>query len=147
MLGAALSLLLSACPSAGHAIIVETSAHRLQLCANGTVEHEYPVAIGLNGVAPKRVGWAQTPLGRFTLGSPRPSTQFHTFVPLLNPDPKRFSAWAIGLHGPPRDSKDAGASNVAQDWTWGCIAVASDLDIDEIARWVVAAKVRTVEFR
>ena len=136
-----------ACPPKGTATIVSTALHQLVLCEDGMAVRSYEVAIGSNGPAPKRVGWAQTPLGTFTLALPRPSAQFHVFVPLVNPDPKRFSAWAIGIHGPPRESKDAGKVNVASDWTWGCIAVSSDAEIDEVAAWIREKKVRRVEFR
>jgi hypothetical protein len=147
MLALALSLVVGACPSKGTAVVVETGAHRMSLCADGVALKEYRVALGSGGVATKRVGWAQTPLGTYTLVAPRPSKQFHTFIGLVNPDPKRFSAWAIGLHGPPRESKDSGDVNVDSDWTWGCIAVASDQLIDEVAAFVRERKVTRVEFR
>jgi hypothetical protein len=148
MLGAVLIILAAApCPGAGTALIVETGAHRLTLCEAGAAHSTHRVAIGSGGVAKKRVGWAQTPLGIFTLAAPRPSAQFHTFIPLVNPDPKRFSAWAIGLHGPPRATKDEGDVNIDTDWTWGCIALRSDERIDEVAAWVREKKVTRVEFR
>jgi len=128
-------------------VVVSTALHQLVLCDEGRAQREFPVAIGSGGPAPGRVGWAQTPLGKFTLAPPRGSSQFHLFVPLVNPDPKRFSAWAIGLHGPPRDSKEAGKSNVETDWTWGCIAVSSDPEIEAIAAWLSARSVKRVEFR
>ncbi len=135
------------CPAKGTALVVAAREHRLARCEDGRAVKVHEVAIGSGGVAPKRVGWAQTPLGRFTLQAPRPSSQFHVFVPLENPDPKRFSAWAIGFHGPPRETKDAGKANVSVDWTLGCIAVSSDAEIDDIAAWVREKKVRRVEFR
>ena len=119
----------------------------MTLCESGTAAHTYRVAIGSGGIAGKRVKWAQTPTGTFTLLAPRPSAQFHTFIGLANPDPKRFSAWAIGLHGPPRETKDEGAVNVDSDWTLGCIAVMSDQLIDEVSAWVREKKVTRVEFR
>ncbi len=147
-----LPLLLSAdpaCPPKGAAIVVATGSHRMVLCAAGEVAHAYDVAIGSGGAVPiaQRIGWAVTPLGVFTLTPPRPSAQFHLFIGLENPAPKRFSAWAIGLHGPPRPSKDAGHSNVESDWTWGCIAVSSDAEIDEVAQWVKAQRATRVEFK
>ncbi len=128
-------------------MIVATSTHSMELCRDGTAEHRYDVAIGSGGPAPKRVGWAQTPLGRFTLALPIPSAKYHVFVPLQNPDPKRFSAWAIGIHGPPRENKDDGHSNVEQDWTLVCIAVSSDKEIDEVAAWIRSGRVTRVECR
>ena len=144
---ASLVLAVAPCPDHGTAVIVETGEHRMTLCEAGEPHSTYRVAIGSGGVAKKRVGWAQTPLGTFTLSAPRPSSQFHTFIPLVNPDPKRFSAWAIGLHGPPRATKDEGSLNVDSDWTWGCIAVMSDQLIDDVAAWVRERKVTRVEFR
>ena len=135
------------CPARGAAIIVETAAHQMALCDAGNPVKVYRVAIGSGGVAAKRVGWAQTPLGVYSLSGPIPSSQFHVFVPLANPDPKRFSAWAIGLHGPTRDTKDEGSLNVSVDWTLGCIAVASDAEIDEVAAWVRATRVKRIELR
>jgi hypothetical protein len=116
--------LLTVCPPSGTALIVETAAHRLVPCEGGEALKEYRVAIGSGRVAKRGVGWAQTPLAVFTLARPRPSKQCHAVIPLVNPDSKRFSAWAIGLHGPPRETKDEGALNVSSGWTWGCIAVA-----------------------
>lgn len=142
------SLVLSAtCPAKGTAVIVETGAHRMTLCDGGEEVKQYRVAIGSGGVAKKRVAFAQTPLGTYTLAAPRGSANYHVFIPLVNPDPKRFSAWAIGLHGPPRETKDSGELNVDSDWTWGCIAVASDQLIDEVAAFVRERKVTRVEFR
>jgi hypothetical protein len=147
VLAALLSTALSACPPSGAAVVVDTSTHAMELCRDGVSEHRYDVAIGSGGPAPKRVGWAQTPLGRFTLALPVVSAKYHVFVPLVNPDPKRFSAWAIGIHGPPRENKNDGHSNVESDWTLGCIAVSSDSEIDEVAEWIRARKVTRVEFR
>jgi L,D-peptidoglycan transpeptidase YkuD (ErfK/YbiS/YcfS/YnhG family) len=135
------------CPRRGAAIIVETGSHQMTLCDGGAAVRVYRVALGSGGVASKRVGWAQTPVGAFSLSTPRPSTQFHLFVPLVNPDPKRFSAWAIGVHGPPRATKDLGVANVEVDWTLGCVALSSDAEIDEVAAWARTTGARRIELR
>lgn len=145
-----LALLLAAlplCPPVGDAVVVEFGAHQLTLCEGGQTHRQYRVAVGSGGATRGRVGWAQTPLGVFELLAPRPSAKFHTFIPLKNPDAKRFSAWAIGLHGPPRETKDEGDLNVSVDWTWGCVALASDALVDEVAAFVRDRKVTRVEFR
>ena len=134
------------CSSTGLAVEVDAAGHRLHLCAHGSAHQSYPVAIGSGGIAGKRVKWAQTPLGHFELLEARPS-QYHLFIPLKNPDARRFTAWAIGIHGPPRANKDDGASNVSTDWTLGCIAVATDADIEAIATWARDNKVTRVVFR
>lgn len=123
---------------------VDTAAHVLELCESGVVAQRFSVAIGSGGAAGRRVGWAQTPRGTFTLLPPRPS-QYHLFIPLQNPDAKRFSQWAIGVHGPPRANKDDGASNVASDWTLGCVAVATDAEIDAIAAWQRAKRAAVIQ--
>lgn len=148
MLAVALTVL-SACPPRGDVVLVDTAHHRMELCTAGTAQHSYDIAHGSGGAAQvaRRIGWAVTPLGRFTLAAPIPSSQFHVVVPLKNPAPDRFTAWAIGLHGPPRSSRTAGHLNVESDWTWGCIAVSTDAEIDEVARWIRARKVTSVEFR
>lgn len=142
-------LVFAACPVRGHAVVVDTTAHRMQLCSAGEVVHGYAVAIGSGGAVPiaQRIGWAVTPLGTFTLAAPIASSQYHVFIPLLNPAPKRFTAWAIGLHGPPRNARLNGPSNAESDWTWGCIAVSSDEEIDQVSAWVRAHQVTRVEFR
>ncbi len=144
MFSTLLLLSLSACPPTGAALRVDTQAHALELCESGQVTGRYAVAIGSGGAAGKRVGWAQTPRGTFTLLAARPS-QYHLFIPLKNPDAKRFSQWAIGVHGPPRANKHDGPSNVATDWTLGCIAVATDAEIEAIAAWQQATKATVIQ--
>ena len=60
---------------------------------------------------------------------------------------KRQVRVTIGLHGPPRDTKDEGDANVSVDWIWGCVALASDVLVDEVAAFVRERKVTRVEFR
>ena len=57
-----------------------------------------------------------------------------------------FTGGAIGIHGPPRGYGTLAqlAMLVARDWTAGCIAVATDEDIDTVAAWVRAREVRGV---
>ena len=47
-----------------------------------------------------------------------------------------YTGSAIGIHGPSRIFARAGWMNTVADWTEGCIAVASDEAIDEIAAWM-----------
>lgn len=135
------------CPQGEPRIVVDTASHALLLCERGELTRRFEIAIGSNGPAPRRVGWAQTPLGDFTLLAPRPSSSFHVFVPLKNPDPARFSAWAIGIHGPQRGWEHAGHVNVETNWTLGCIAVSSDEEMDFIAQWIRTAHARRITVR
>ena len=96
----------SACRLGETAIVVDTTAHRLYLCAGGAAERSFPVALGVNGVEKRRTGDNRTPLGIYALGTPRASGSFHRFVPVAYPTPAQaragFTGSAIGIHGPPR---------------------------------------------
>jgi murein L,D-transpeptidase YafK len=47
-----------------------------------------------------------------------------------------YTGSGIGLHGPRRGYTWLGRLNARVDWTRGCIALASDREIDALARWV-----------
>jgi len=122
-------------------IVVDTRAHQMHLCGAGKIERTFAVALGMRGVGKQRQGDNRTPLGRYGLGPPRASQHFHIFVPVQYPTPAQarmgFTGGAIGIHGPPRGWSFAElASLVAQDWTAGCIAVATDDDIEAVAAWI-----------
>jgi murein L,D-transpeptidase YafK len=129
------------CRASETGIVVDTRAHQLHLCADGKIERTFAVALGMSGVGKQRQGDNRTPLGRYALGPPRASQHFHIFVPVQYPTPAQarlgFTGGAIGIHGPPRgwSFAELGAL-VAQDWTAGCIAVATDNDIEAIAAWI-----------
>ena len=132
------------------AIVVDTTGHRLHLCRDGARAQTFAVALGLNGVDKRRRGDNRTPLGVYGLGTPRASQWFHRFIPVEYPTPAQqragYSGSAIGIHGPPRGFEAATrlAALVVTDWTAGCIAVASDDDIERIVGWVNAHRVRAV---
>jgi len=137
------------CRAGETAIVVDTRAHQLHLCAGGKLERTFVVALGARGVGKQREGDNRTPLGRYGLGPPRASQSFHIFVPVQYPTPSQarlgFTGGAIGIHGPPRGwSLAALASLVAQDWTAGCIAVATDADIEAVADWIRKHEVKDV---
>ena len=140
----------AACQPDETAIVVDTTAHRLHLCRDGTPAQTFAVALGMSGVDKRRAGDNRTPLGSYPLGPPRASRWFHRFIPVDYPTAARrragFSGGAIGIHGPPRGLENAArlAMLVASDWTAGCIAVATDAEIDQIAAWVDAHRVRAV---
>jgi L,D-peptidoglycan transpeptidase YkuD (ErfK/YbiS/YcfS/YnhG family) len=132
------------CRATETAVIVETAAHRLVLCAGGRPEASFEVALGSGGVDKRRVGDNKTPLGLYPLGAPRTSQDYHVFVPVAYPTPAQarrgYTGSAIGIHGPPRQF--AGALALLPlplpDWTAGCIAVRTDAEIDRIAAWLRA---------
>jgi len=140
----------SPCDPGETAVVIDTRAHRMYLCAAGTIDRTFAVALGMRGVGKQRQGDLRTPLGRYGLGPPRASQGFHIFVPVQYPTPAQarmgFTGSAIGIHGPPRGWTNLVqlASLVAQDWTAGCIAVTTDADIEAVAAWVRKRQVKEV---
>ncbi len=132
----------SGCRDRGTLVVVDTGRRTLTLCAGSEPVASHPVALGWEGTGKRRRGDGKTPLGRYSLGVPRPSRKYGTFIPVDYPTPEQrrqgYTGSAIGLHGPPRSSRDAGLANVADDWTLGCVAVADDATIKAIAAWVRA---------
>ena len=140
----------SPCAPRETGVVVDTRAHRMHLCAAGELHHTFAVALGTRGAGKQREGDNRTPLGRYGLGPPRASKDFHIFVPVGYPTPAQarlgFTGGAIGIHGPPRGYSTLAqlAMLVSQDWTAGCIAVASDADIETVATWVRKQEVKNV---
>jgi len=122
----------------------------MHLCRAGESDRSFTVALGSGGVGKQKQGDARTPLGRYGLGPPRGSKNFHIFVPVGYPTAEQarmgFTGSAIGIHGPPRGYGTLAqlAMLVAQDWTIGCIAVATDEDIEAVAAWLRKHEVRNV---
>jgi L,D-transpeptidase catalytic domain len=57
-----------------------------------------------------------------------------------------FSGGAIGIHGPPRGFETAMRllALVETEWTAGCIAVATDDEIERIVAWIHQRRVKGV---
>jgi murein L,D-transpeptidase YafK len=131
-------------------VVVDTKTHQMHLCDGGKIDRTFAVALGVSGVGKKKEGDNRTPLGRYGLGPPRASKGFHIFVPVGYPTREQarmgFTGGAIGIHGPPRGYGTLAqlARLVADDWTAGCIAVATDADIEAVAAWVRARDVKDV---
>ncbi len=130
--------------------MVDTKTHQMHLCAAGKIDRTFAVALGVSGVGKQREGDNRTPLGHYGLGPPRASKGFHIFVPVGYPTREQarmgFTGGAIGIHGPPRGYGTLAqlARLVVEDWTAGCIAVATDADIDAVAAWVREREVKNV---
>ena len=139
----------SPCPSSGDAVVVHTEARALWLCVAGVPAGRFAVALGRSGVGKRRRGDGRTPLGTYTLGAPRPSSQYGTFIPISYPTPAQaaqgFTGGAVGIHGPPRGMDAAAEYPVTEiDWTLGCIATGTDEEVDLIATFVRAHRPRVV---
>lgn len=133
------------------AIVVDTAAHRMTLCQAGSAVHQYRVAIGRGGIGKAREGDRKTPLGSYPLAAPRASAKFHQFIEVGYPTPAQraqgLTGGDIGIHGPSRTYAWLGRLRNHVDWTSGCIAVATDDAIDEIAAWTARAKPARVIIR
>jgi murein L,D-transpeptidase YafK len=129
-------------PCKGHtsAVVVDTAQHRLWLCQEEKKFGEFKVAIGRGGIDKRKQGDKKTPLGEYSLGTPRPSNRFGIFIPVGYPTPnqeaKGFTGSAVGVHGPSRILKGLGRLSTWIDWTEGCIAVGTDKEISEISQSV-----------
>ncbi len=119
-------------------INVSTKKQIMHICKHGSVVKTFQVAIGYNGAGKRRAGDNKTPVGLYGLASPRKSTQFKMFIPILYPTPKQLAAGYtgrdVGIHGPTQSS----------GWLWnhlpgatrGCIAVGQNNYIEYVANWV-----------
>lgn len=127
----------SPCPADGDAIAIDSDAHHLWLCSDGTPDARYTVALGRGGLGKRQAGDERTPLGTYPIGDPRPSSLYGVFIPIGYPTPAQaargFSGGAVGIHGPPR-----GVTYHATglDWTQGCVATGTDAEVERIAEWV-----------
>jgi murein L,D-transpeptidase YafK len=125
-------------------IVVLTEERALWLCTGGTPAARFTVALGRNGVGKRHRGDGRTPLGRYTVGAPRRSERYGTFIPISYPTPAQaargFTGGTLGIHGP-RRGMDAAAYPVTEvDWTLGCIATGSDEEVGTIAEFVRARR-------
>jgi hypothetical protein len=134
----------SPCPPSGDTIVVLARSRELFLCAGGSPRAQFAVALGRSGVGKRRRGDGRTPLGTYRLGAPRRSERYGTFIPIAYPTraqtARGFTGAAVGIHGPPRGMDDSTYPVTALDWTLGCIATGSDIDVDAIADFVRARR-------
>jgi len=125
------------CEGQKNTIVVDTAQHRLWTCREDNKVGGFSISIGRGGIDKQKQGDEKTPLGEYPLGTPRLSVQFGIFIPIGYPTPeqkaKGFTGSDVGIHGPSRTLRLA---NKWFDWTQGCIAVETDTEISEIARWV-----------
>ena len=128
------------CGVSGAAVVVVVRDHSMWLCDQGHALASYRVALGRGGFGKTTAGDAKTPLGTYALGLPRPSARFGTFIPVAYPTPEQrrqgFTGTDIGIHGPDRSLQWAGRMNLWFDWTAGCIALATDAEVQQIATFV-----------
>jgi murein L,D-transpeptidase YafK len=128
------------CLGRGTTILIDVRTRQLHLCQDDRTRRAYAVALGRGGAGKHADGDSKTPLGTYPLGTPRRSERFDTFIPVGYPTlaqrRRGATGGAVGIHGPRHAFAWAGRANTWVDWTRGCIAVATDGAIREIAAWV-----------
>jgi murein L,D-transpeptidase YafK len=137
-----------ACAKAGTAVVVHVKESKLWLCSRGGATKEYAIAVGSGGAGKTVEGDKKTPVGDYSLGEPRASKEFGIFIPIGYPTDQQRKNGAtggdVGIHGPKRLFAWAGRINTWINWTRGCIAVATDTAIQQIADWIRHENVRSI---
>jgi len=140
------------CAKVSKSIYVDTSTRLLYLCKDGSPDGTYKVSLGRKGVGKTRQGDEKTPLGTYSLGHPRKSNEgFGTFINVGYPTraqrSKGYTGSAIGVHGPKQKLRFFGPLSSFVDWTAGCIALATNKEMTEIAKWVKKNRVGKIHVR
>lgn len=139
------------CNGQNTSVVINTDSRKMYLCKNNKLHQEFKIAIGKKGTGKQKEGDKKTPLGEYSLGNPRDSSRFGTFIPVGYPTPEQkkqeFSGSDVGIHGPFRLFKWFGSINTWMNWTQGCVAVGSDAEISSIAQWVKDNKINRVVIR
>lgn len=128
------------CPDVGNVVVVETRARVLWLCSDRRAVGRVQVALGSGGLDKQREGDRRTPLGAYSLGEPRPSRRFGTFIPIGYPTAEQraqgLTGSDVGIHGPDRRLSWLATASTWVDWTAGCVATGTDEDVALVAAFV-----------
>ncbi len=121
-------------------VVVDTAKHAMLVCERSSVVATFSVRLGKRGTGKTREGDGKTPLGRYALGTPRPSTAYGLFVPIAYPTPEQrragYTGGSVGVHGPDRRVRWLGRWVNAFDTTDGCVGLATDEETETFARFV-----------
>ncbi len=139
------------CEGLDTVLLVDTDSHSMWMCSGSEAVASFPVALGRGGVDKRVRGDRKTPRGRYELGQPRPSQRYGQFIPVGYPNSdealRGFSGGSIGIHGPHRSCLWIGKDSTNVDWTYGCIAVATDDEIEIISQWIRDSSVSRIIIR
>lgn len=128
------------CVDKGTSLVFQSDLGVLFVCEKAKAKTGLYVATGSKGFGKTQEGDRKTPLGKYSLGQPRPSTEFGIFIPIGYPNAtdikNGFTGSDVGIHGPKRFLACAGALNIFANWTAGCLATASDQQVMKIALWL-----------
>ena len=135
-------------------ILIEKSARRLSVLADGKKLKSYRVALGRNPVGAKQEeGDMKTPEGFYAVDSRNPQSDYHLALHVSYPsvdDTARATergvnaGFDIMIHGIRNGGGWIGAFHRMHDWTAGCIAL-TDEEIEEL--WRVTPDGTPIEIR
>jgi len=138
----------ASCQGRSTSIVVRVRDHVLLACEDDRIRQKAKVSLGTGGVGKQRQGDRRTPLGVYELGDARPSERFGIFIPIGYPTSEQirhgFTGGDVGIHGPTRPFRWAGPINARFDWTQGCIALATDEELEALRDWMVRSGCRIV---
>lgn len=122
-------------------VVVQKSARKLQLYAQGKLVKSYDIALGRNPVGHKqREGDSKTPEGTYYITHHNHHSAYHLSLGISYPNKedkenaKKLGVSAGGnimIHGLPNYAPFLGSLHLLKDWTQGCIAV-TNREIEEI---------------
>lgn len=139
------------CSHRENQIIVLAKSHKLFLCEDSEVVKAYDVRLAQKGIGKKKAGDKKLPIGIYNLGTPRKSEQFGIFIPVGYPNTQErnqgYTGGSIGIHGPIRWARFLGSLVNWFDTTRGCIGIATDKEMKEIADWVNETKADVVQIK
>lgn len=97
------------CAAPDARIVVDLAQHALALCDRDKLVEAFVVRLGRGGIGKTREGDGRTPIGTYTLGVPRPSNRYGTFIPVGFPTEeqkkkgytgsRRCGMWQFGVLG------------------------------------------------
>src|ERR671919_2743636 len=132
-------------------LVVTSVERRVTLCYERREVKSFKVRLARNGPGKIRAGDARLPLGTYKLGVPRDSEKYGLFIPIGYPTARQAAAGytgdAIGVHGPPRATRWLGSLVDSFVKTQGCVGLATDGQMRQVAAFVRARHVRTVSIR
>ena len=129
-------------------VVVRSSERRLSLCTDGREVKSFPVRLARNGPGKHQAGDAMLPMGTYPLGVPRDSKKYGVFIPIGYPTPAQaargYTGEAIGIHGPHRVVRWLGRYVNTFDTTLGCVGIATDREMREIAAFIRSQHARSI---
>jgi len=132
-------------------LAVTSVERRLSLCHERREIKSFKVRLAKNGPGKLRAGDARLPLGTYKLGVPRDSEKYGLFIPIGYPTARQAAAGytgnAIGVHGPPRATRWLGFLVDGLVKTQGCVGLATDGQMRQVAAFVRDRDVRRVSIR